>query len=256
MNKSEHFSTMEEWDEISAVYQARRALPTDVVSLGALVADEMGLTLLGEVRGKRVLDLGCGGGQNCIALAKAGAIVAGVDGSAAQIAFARELAAAEGVEVDFTVGDVRELGALADGGWEIVLSMATLHYLADPQRALAEARRALAVGGRLVVSVDHPVRAMFHDGAEEEMSIYPVRDYFSRESVDWRFPETGVRLRTWHYSVAEWVRMVQESGLTLIALLEPPAPQEQLDALWPEDDALAPLRLIPHTLLFVATKTG
>ena len=57
----------------------RPALPHDVVSYGPDIADERTFKLLGNVEGKRVLELGCGGGQNAVALAKQGARVITVD---------------------------------------------------------------------------------------------------------------------------------------------------------------------------------
>ena len=48
-------------------------------------------------------------------------------------------------------------------------------------------------GGRLVVSLDHPFRDCFSDDAEDEMSITPVRSYFSNEPMRWQWRSTGIR---------------------------------------------------------------
>ena len=92
------------WDTISAHYQARTRISTDDVHYGSLAPGERELGLLGDVTGKRIIDIGCGGGQNSIALTKWGAICVGVDPSPAQIAHARRLALENGVEVQFIVG--------------------------------------------------------------------------------------------------------------------------------------------------------
>jgi len=246
------------WDAISAAYQQRRQLSTNVVSLGALVADELGAQVLGDVQGKRILDAGCGGGQNCLALARLGAHVVGVDASERQIDYARALAKQEGFEIPFAVGDVADLGELAAERWDLILSVAVLHYLEEPATAIRQAAQALVPGGRLIVSVDHPMRSLFFAAEEEEWSPFPVRDYHAKEGDDrsaiWRYPDTDIVLTTWHHTVAEWVAMVTDAGLEVVALLEPSAPAELLDDLWPQDDALSPLRHIPHTLILVARK--
>ena len=245
------------WDAISAAYQQRRQLSTQIVNLGALVEDGLGARLLGDVQGKRILDTGCGGGQNAVALARLGAQMMGIDVSKAQIAYARTLAAAEGFEIPFAVCDAGTLGELADEKWDLVLSISVLHYLEDPVPAINEAARALLPGGRLVASVDHPIRALFWESDAEEWSLVPVREYHAQEndrSAIWRYPDTDVALTTWHHTVEEWVAMVQGAGLQLTALLEPSVPVDLLDELWPQDDALSPLRCIPHTLILVANK--
>ncbi|MFX1286438.1 MAG: class I SAM-dependent methyltransferase [Promethearchaeota archaeon] len=62
---------------------------------------EKELGLLGNVKGKRILELGCGGGQNSIVLAKWGAKVIGLDISEIQLECANILAKKEGVRVDW-----------------------------------------------------------------------------------------------------------------------------------------------------------
>jgi trans-aconitate methyltransferase len=92
--------------------------------------------------GRRVLDLGCGDGTLALAMAARGARVVGVDASPAMVAAAR----ARGV--DAHCADARELEF--DGEFDIVFSNAVLHWVRDPDAALAGIGRALVPGGRLV----------------------------------------------------------------------------------------------------------
>ena len=73
------------WDRASKVYLERRGHDVQTVSYGNLAPDEDALGLLGDLQGKRILDVGCGGGQNAVACALAGATVVGVDLSIAQL---------------------------------------------------------------------------------------------------------------------------------------------------------------------------
>src|SRR5205085_4996041 len=87
------------WDRHSAAYQAGARLPTDVAHYGPDIPTEAEFHLLGDLKGKRVLELGCGGAQCSIAFAKQGAIAIGVDYSGEQLGFARRLCEKENVKV-------------------------------------------------------------------------------------------------------------------------------------------------------------
>jgi hypothetical protein len=60
-------------------------------------------------------------------------------------------------------------------------------------------------------------------------------------------------MRSYHRPLGEWVALVLAAGLHLTQLLEVRAPENVCDDLWPEDSPFAPLRLIPHTAILVAT---
>ena len=89
------------WNRISRNYQTDHKIPTDFVHYGPNCPNEDQLRLIGDVRDKRVLEIGCGGGQCAIAFAKRGAVATGVDLSDAQIEFAQRLAAREGARSGF-----------------------------------------------------------------------------------------------------------------------------------------------------------
>src|SRR5436305_13900131 len=79
------------WDRHSAAYQEGARLPTDVAHYGPDIGTEAEFRPLGDLKGKRVLELGCGGAQCSIASAKQGATAIGIAYSSEQPAFARRL---------------------------------------------------------------------------------------------------------------------------------------------------------------------
>ena len=79
------------WDEMSRDYQNQTDISVEDVHYGPLCPGESELQILGDVRGKRILDIACGGAQNAIALANMGAEVFAIDFSRNQIAHARRL---------------------------------------------------------------------------------------------------------------------------------------------------------------------
>src|ERR671924_654652 len=111
------------------------------------------LSLAGDVAGRRILDAGCGSGPLSAALRDRGAVVTGIDASARMLALARRRL---GNDVALHVLDLRDRLPFADGAFDDVVASLVLHYLEDWGPTLAELRRVLRPGGRLIASVDHP----------------------------------------------------------------------------------------------------
>ena len=241
------------WNRLSAPYQQRHQIPTHSAHYGPWAPLEDDLRLLGDVRGQRILELGCGGGQCAVAFARQGAQVAAIDLSDAQLAFARALAAQEQVAVAFVQGTVEDLSAFASESQDILFSAYAFQYVADMPRCLAECARVLRPGGRLVFSLDHPFRDCFFDAEDDEMAVFPVRSYFDGAAMHWRWDgDANLAMTSHHHTIAQWVEMLTTAGFRLLRLLEPAPPEEMLDEIWPSDDALSALRLIPQTIIFVA----
>lgn len=98
--------------------------------------------------GQRVLDLGCGTGNIARELARRGCEVTGVDISEGQIAVARRLCADENLRVDFLVRPA-ENTQLSAGSFNVVTAAQSWLYF-DRDRVVAEVKRLLAPGGRLM----------------------------------------------------------------------------------------------------------
>ncbi len=115
---------------------------------------EYAFHLLGDVKGKTVLDLGCGSGENLVVLVKRGAKVIAMDISPELVDLAQQRLANYGLAADLRVGSAYETG-LPDESVDVVFSMALLHHL-DLPRARAEIRRILRPGGLFIMR--EPVR--------------------------------------------------------------------------------------------------
>jgi len=99
---------------------------------------------------RRVLDAGCGSGRLTLALAQAGAEVTGIDTNAGQLAEARRRAEGAGVELTLLEADFNAPLPFADASFDGVTSRLALMAAGDPIATLAELRRVLEPGGRLV----------------------------------------------------------------------------------------------------------
>jgi SAM-dependent methyltransferase len=260
------------WNIISANYQAHTQISTDDVHYGPLAPGERELGLRGEVGGKRILEVGCGGGQNAIALTKRGATCIGVDPSAAQLAHARRLAQEEGVEVQFASGVAEDLSAFPNGGFEIVLSSYAFDYVTDLGRAYAEAARVLKPGGTFVFCQSHPwfqAVGWYLAGDPEEAEIGNYASWPAFEDWDWRFEDgTSAPMRGHLRPLAQIVNELIGAGFRLERMVE--QNYAEVAGVSPEELARFPyvsevdadskeyriLRKLPFTLIIKAQKPG
>jgi ubiquinone/menaquinone biosynthesis C-methylase UbiE len=256
------------WDLISASYQAERRISTDDVHYGPLAPGERELQLLGDVRDKYVLEVGCGGGQNAIVLAKWGAHCTGLDPSAAQLAHARRLAQEQVVEMEFIQGIAEDLGAFPEARFDLVLSSYAFDYVANLEAAYREAWRVLKAGGLFVFCLSHPwfqaVGWHLIDGPDAA----PLGNYAAWpvvEDWDWAF-ESGANatFRDHLRTVAQIVNGLIDTGFTLERLVEQAYEDmgESLDR-FPYTDGLDPTsreyeiaRKLPRTLIIRSRKNG
>ncbi|AEM85051.1 methyltransferase domain-containing protein [Streptomyces violaceusniger] len=120
--------------------------------------------LLAAEPGAPVVDVGCGAGRAVAELAERGARVTGVDADVRMVAVARE----RWPGADFRVADVGRL-PFGDGTVHGYRADKALHELPDPAAALAEARRVLAPGGRVVL-VGQDWEALVLDAADAALT--------------------------------------------------------------------------------------
>ncbi len=99
------------------------------------------------LRGVRALDVGCGGGLLCEALAAEGADVTGIDLAAANIDTARAHAAAAGLQIHYECIDVDEVAVAQRGRFDIVTCLELLEHVPDPEAIVAACAAALKPGG-------------------------------------------------------------------------------------------------------------
>jgi ubiquinone/menaquinone biosynthesis C-methylase UbiE len=125
------------------------------------------LDLAGDVAGRRILDAGCGSAPLSAALRDRGATMTGFDSSAKMLELARRRL---GPGADLHLADLGSPLPFPDGAFDDVIACLVLHYLQDWTAPLAELRRVLRPGGRLIAAVDHPYAVA--PGARE---LFPCR---------------------------------------------------------------------------------
>ncbi|MDX2037272.1 MAG: class I SAM-dependent methyltransferase [Isosphaeraceae bacterium] len=154
---------------------------------------------IGEVAGRRVLDLGCGTGRHTEALAAARAEVVAVDPTAAMLERARAKLAGVGAVEWLRAGLPGPL-PFDDSTFALVVMGLVAEHIADMARGFAEVARVLEPGGRLLLSALHPERTE------------------AGQSARFIDPATGSRrpIETFHRSTDDYLRLAHSAGLDLI----------------------------------------
>ena len=236
------------WDRHSATYQQGARLPTDVAHYGPDIGTEADFRLLGDVKGKRVLELGCGGAQCSIAFAKQGAHAIGIDFSAEQLAFARRLCEREGVKVELRQGDLADLAYLRAESVDLVFSAYAFGYVDDLNRVFRQVHRVLKSNAPLVFSLPHPAYDMIDDDADPPLLVR--RSYFDHSPIDYEF--NGITFTDYHHTISDLYMGLYRAGYRVDLMLEPePQPDGPRSQFW-----RPAFQHVPRTLIVRARKEG
>jgi ubiquinone/menaquinone biosynthesis C-methylase UbiE len=191
------------------------------------------LAMLGDVAGKAVLDLGCGEGGYARELARRGARVAGIDGSARLVEVARHRALAEGLQIRFAVANANALPEMDAGEFDLVLAAMSLMDIEDYPGAIREVERVLRRGGELVMSITHPCFSapvsQWIRRSDGTLEVFAVDRYFERTAwpskITRAFREPVVRR---HRPLEDYMAAPIERGLSLRAFQEPSVTPQEL----------------------------
>ena len=190
------------------------------------------LQYMGDVCGKKILDLGCGEGGYSRELAKRGAQLVSVDCSKRAIEYAGKLAQKENLQIEHFVRNSNDLYDIESEQFDIVLCSMMLMDCEDLAGTLREAVRVLKPQGKLYASVLHPCFDGNHEagigrqGTGLDRQVV-VMNYF--EPKEWEAPLWGGSIPVvWrHRTLEDYVKAFLKAGLTIVDLNEPRASDEQ-----------------------------
>jgi SAM-dependent methyltransferase len=210
----------EHWNETSDEYQSRhgKTLRRTPMAWGVWRIPESRLRILGDVQGKRVLELGCGAARWSIALARKGARPIGLDLSDRQLTHARRAVTRARVSVPLVQATAERL-PFADGEFDVVFCDHGAFTFSDPALAVPAAARVLRPGGLLAFSQDTPIHFVSWDEKRQRYGRELRGDYF-----DMRSDPSEVSV-VYNLPYGEWIRLFRESGLVLEDLIELRPPQ-------------------------------
>lgn len=189
------------------------------------VPGEQELKILGNVSGKKVLELGCGGGQWTIRLARQGAMAIGQDVSDLQIEYARKQAAAANVQppaqAEFRQGNAEDLSEWPNETFDIVFSNFGAVGFVDIEKCFAEVSRVLHKGGLFAFSWLSPFFDGLSDDGDNQLEI--VRSYFDRSPMttesEWPDGRRTIYVQ-FHHTFGDWQQALKKAGLLLTDIIE------------------------------------
>ncbi len=210
-----------DWDRTAEWYENRHRRSLELErgkAWGTFRIPERRLNLLGKVRGKRVLELGCGAADWSIALAREGARVVGLDFSKTRLRQASDRVRRAAVRVSLVEANAESI-PYPDEHFDLVLSDYGATTFTDPGRTVPEVGRVLRAGGLFVFVHASPFRSVAEDFEAGGLQRTLVRDYFGLRRL--RAPESVEFQRPY----GEWIRLFGASGLVVDRLIEPQAPR-------------------------------
>ncbi|SFB07128.1 Methyltransferase domain-containing protein [Cohnella sp. OV330] len=203
-------------------------------------------TMLPDLAGKRMLDLGCGYGWHCRYAREQGAKSAvGVDLSEKMLSRAREMT--DDPAISYMRSGIEDLD-FAEGAFDVVLSSLALHYVADFGAVCRKLYRNIAGGGAFVFTVEHPIFTAleaqdWHYGPEGEKLHWPLDRYHENGPRLARF--LGHDVVKYHRTVAGYLNPLIEAGFRVDKLseLKPTADMLERHPAW-ADEVRRPMFLL------------
>ena len=171
------------------------------------------LAMAGDVRGKRVLDVGCAAGALSALLVDRGAEVVGIDVSERLVEIARRDL---GGRAEFRVADVgRPMPFFADGTFDLVTASLVLHYLRDWTVPLRELHRILREDGALLISTHHPTQDVaISDPPASYFDVTLLTDTWNKGGKD-------VEVHFYHRPLSAIVGALADAGFVIERIPEP-----------------------------------
>ena len=241
------------WEETSAVYQKQSAIAPGIhYGPGAPYEDE--LKLLGDLEGKHILEIGCGGAQCGIAMAKKGAHVTGVDISEEQLKFAKTLAKKSNVNITFYRGDIKKLPQIKSASQDVVFTAWAMQYVDPLDSCFREVYRILKKNGIFILAMPHPT---YHTVNYKNLKLH--ESYFVTgkkvEPVKWK-DGTIHNFVCYERTFSEITNALITSKLIIEQVIEPDSRKHYKKDPWYNMWHFTPklMKYLPPTIIFKCRK--
>ncbi|WP_236687170.1 class I SAM-dependent methyltransferase [Ornithinibacillus californiensis] len=235
------------WENAAERFFGRTALP----ELGPLAPTEEDLNLFGDVRDKKVLDIGCGSGHSLQYMGNRGASeLWGLDLTTKQIETASQLLEAQSVPVNLYESPMEENPGLPQEYFDIAYSIYALGWTVDLERTLANICSYLKPGGTFVFSWEHPM----HDRVKREGSSFIVEKSYLEEGPEYN-EAWNHEVIIYHRKLTTYINTLIKVGLVIDRVIDdvvlPDIVPEGNHRRWYSVDKA---KLIPATFIIKASK--
>lgn len=181
-NKITEWNTIASWWDKEAANQGIYHQHTDI--------DPILWKMIGPIRGKKVIEIGCGNGYFSRRLAKKGAHVTAIDASIKMISFARERQAKYPLGINYLKRDAVHLAGIKAQSFDLAVANMSVMDIVHIEQAIKETARVLKPSGRFIFSMVHP--AFMFEGTWERVW---GKKRFGR--IVWRYLRPYVWVMKW-----------------------------------------------------------
>jgi SAM-dependent methyltransferase len=212
------------WNKKTPIHLESAFYDMDGFLSGKTSLKDIELSLLRDIKGKRILHLQCHFGQDTLSLARMGAIVTGVDFSDVAISKAKELAVQINCEAKFICCNIYELANHLDEQFDMIFTTyGTIGWLPDLDKWAAIVSGSLKPGGEFVFVEFHPAVWMFDDDFQKIGYNYfntgPIVETYSGSYADKSAPLKEEYVM-WNHGMGEVINSIINNGMELKSLEE------------------------------------
>lgn len=191
---------------------------------------------IGDVRGKEILCVGCGSGEECIKLVELGAKrVIGIDLSPALI----EIAKKSYPQIEFYVADMEQM-EFDNISFDIIVSNLTMHYVPKWSKTLEKMKKILKSAGEIIITTNHPIRFGAEIKRLEDREIFllgyirykapglvgdVIGDYLNERKVEDTWFRGRFNVEYYHRPISSIVNEILQNGLKIKEFIEPQPPE-------------------------------
>lgn len=222
-----------EWNSMAMAYEVFNNSPN---SYSYMIEWPCIQELLPDLRGKTILDFGCGTGIFTFLLEKYyPSKIVGIDLSEEMLSIAMEKGKEKHSKTQFVLGDASKLSEYFDEVYDLVFSSTTTHYLADLGDLFKNIRHVLKEDGTCILSVIHPVYSALYP--IEHGDTFPNDDEWIVRYLDKRkraYIQPWIEYndnfenqlnRSYHYTFGDYVNAILQAGLKIVEIREPMPPE-------------------------------
>lgn len=171
----------------------------DYPNLIVFLEEKVSSKFIGNVRGKNVLDFGCGTGRYSLPLAKKGANVTAVDFNNAMLKIAKQKAKKAKVKIKFKEADITKY--TSDEKFDLIISMLVQDHIKDLKKSVDVINKASKIGTKVVISNIHPDL------------IY--KDYNPKTGKGQGYLIKGYKTDQYYHPLSEYLNLFLKKGFTL-----------------------------------------
>jgi len=203
------------WDNVASYYVALRESDTDPFE--DLVNFQSILTLMGEIKGKKILDAGSGSGRFTAKIEKLGAECIGIDGSEELIKLSKQ----NYQHLNFLNQDLTKTLTFSDCTFDAILCKYVFMSIEDISIPLKEFKRILKPNGLLVVSLGHPVLWLYHWLADfwkikERKGFSDLDGYFKIKQINIQIKEShNIEVPFIYRPISYYLNMFIDQGFSI-----------------------------------------